>query len=411
LSFAVKRVILPPASQPKAEWPSMRAATIRVLIIAAAAAGSAAAAPVTNNERRCEGHTGVSFDEQIRACTNVIAAKPSSARLAIAHFNRGWALDLTGRYDRALLDFDRAIALEPDFEQAFRSKGDAYRRKGLLAQAIAAFDRAIRIKPDYAAAFADRALAHQAQGKIDEALQDFDKTIALLPEVGTHYFARAQLFERKGTLDAALADLDRAIALEPNIARYLVARGRVKARLGRNDLAAADFQSALKLDAHLVAPRRWLAQFEKTKPPLRGSTAPANAVNAAPVKTVAVRLTWPICRKPRAKEKPKPQTDQSLHIPAAFGARVQASAPGVVVAVDPKSATGNLIEVRHDGGLVTEYGYLSAAFVQPSDLVQQGQIIGQVGTETRLHFAAYRNDQPIDPLTALPAKPPSCPAK
>jgi murein DD-endopeptidase MepM/ murein hydrolase activator NlpD len=397
----------------------MRAATL--IVATTAVIGSATAAPVTSGERQCEGHTGVTFEEQIRACTKVIAAKPSPSRLAIAHFNRGWALNLSGRYDRALQDFDRAIALEPDFEQAFRSKGDAYRRKGLIKQAIAAFDRAIRIKPDYATAFADRALSYQALGKVDQALQDFDKAITLLPDVAQIYFSRAQVYERKGTLDAALADLDRAVALEPNVARHLAARGRVKARLGRNDLAAADFEAALKLDARLIGPRRWLKQFEETKPKLRGSataSSPASAgalATVTPVKTVAVRLTWPICRKTRTAANTKPESDQSLRIPATFGAHVQASAAGVVVAVDPKSATGNLIEVRHEGGLVTEYGYLSAAFVQPSDLVQQGQVIGQVGTndraEPRLHFAAYRDDQPIDPRTALPTKPPACRTK
>jgi murein DD-endopeptidase MepM/ murein hydrolase activator NlpD len=401
----------------------MRATPIRTLIVVTATAiiGSAAAAPIAGAERRCEGHTGVSFEEQIRACTKVIAAKPSRARLAIAHFNRGWALNLSGRYDRALPDFDKAITLEPDFEQAFRSKGDVYRRKGMIKQAIAEFDRAIAIKPDYATAFADRALAYQALGKVDQALQDFDKAIALLPDIAQNYFSRAQVHEHKGTLDAALADLDRAVTLEPNAARHLAARGRVKARLGRNDLAAADFEAALKLDARLIGPRRWLKQFEETKPQLRGSATaslPASAgafAAATPVKTVAVRLTWPICRKTRTAGSTKPQADQSLRIPATFGEHVQASAAGVVVAVDPKSATGNLIEVRHDGGLVTEYGYLSATFVQPSDLVQQGQVIGQVGTndraEARLHFAAYRDDQPIDPLTALPVRPPSCRTK
>jgi murein DD-endopeptidase MepM/ murein hydrolase activator NlpD len=398
----------------------MHTTAVRALIIATAVAGSAAAAPVTSDERRCEGHTGVSFEEQIRACTKVLAAKPSRLRLAVAYFNRGWALNLSGRYDRALADFDKAIAIEPDFEQAFRSKGDAFRRKGMIKQAIAEFDRAIKIKPDYATAFADRALAYQALGKVDQALQDFDKAIALLPDVAQNYFSRAQVHEQKGMLDTALADLDHAVALEPNVARHHAARGRVKARLGRNDLAAADFQTALKLDAHLIGPRRWLKQFEETKPQLRGSTtasSPAVAgahAAATPVKTVAVRLTWPICRKTRTAGSTKPGSDRSLRIPATFGAHVQASAAGVVVAVDPKSATGNLIEVRHEGGLVTEYGYLSATFVQPSDLVQQGQIIGQVGndrTEPRLHFAAYRDDRPIDPLTALPAKPPACRTK
>ena len=407
----------------------MRERGIRTLIIGAALVlggpvvglSSAGAAPVADDWRRCEGHTGVTFEAQISACTKVIARTPSRLRLSVAYFNRGWAFNFSGRYERALQDFDKAISLEPDFEQAFRSKGDVYRRKGMIKRAIAEFDRAIAIKPDYATAFADRALAYQALGMVEKALEDFDKTIALLPDVGQHYFSRAQAFERKGMLDAAVTDLDRAIALEPTVARYFAARGRVKARLGRNDLAAADFQSALALDSRLIGPRRWLKQFGQTKPQLRGSTTTkspeqkaAPTKDAAPAQTVAVRLIWPVCRKSRAAGNTKPQPDRSLRIPATLGERVQASADGIVVEVEPESV-GNLVEVRHAGGLVTEYGHLSAAFVQPGDLVQQGQVIGQVGTndqaEARLHFAAYRDDQPIDPLTALPAKPPSCRTK
>lgn len=182
----------------------MRERGIRTLIIGAAIVlgapviglFSASAAPV-DDWRRCEGHTGVTFEAQISACTMVIARTPSRLRLSVAYFNRGWAFNFSGRYERALQDFDKAISLEPDFEQAFRSKGDVYRRKGMIKRAIAEFDRAIAIKPDYAAAFADRALAYLALGMVEKALEDFDKTIALLPDVGQHYFSRAQAFERK----------------------------------------------------------------------------------------------------------------------------------------------------------------------------------------------------------------------
>lgn len=388
---------------------------------------SADAAP-EDDWRRCEGHAGVTFEEQIRACTKVVTGAQSRQQLAVAYFNRGWAFNFRGRYEHALRDFDKAIILEPEFEQAFRSKGDVYRRKGMIKRAIAEFDRAIKIRPDYARAFADRGLAYQAMGMIEQALADFDKAIALLPEVGQHYFSRAQALEHKGMLDAAIADLDRAIALDLSVAQYFAARGRVKARLGRNDLAAADFQSALGLDSRLIGPRRWLKQFGQTRSEQRGSTtekssaskaAPATVANAgltsAPLPASAVRLVWPICGKTYAAGKAKPLADRSLRLRAAFGDRVHASADGVVVAVEPGSRVGNLIEVRHARGLVTEYGYLSAVFVQPSDLVQQGQMIGQVGmtdrTEARLHFGVYRDDQPTDPLAVLPLKPHACRTK
>ena len=110
---------------------------------------SADAAPV-DDWRRCEGHAGVTFEDQIRTCTKVVARTRSRQRLAVAYFNRGWAFNFRGRTERALRDFDKAIMLEPEFEQAFRSKGDVYRRKGMIERAIAEFDRAIKIRPDYA---------------------------------------------------------------------------------------------------------------------------------------------------------------------------------------------------------------------------------------------------------------------
>jgi tetratricopeptide (TPR) repeat protein len=62
--------------------------------------------------------------DRIVACTNVLedkAASPSDQ--AIAYFDRGNALDAAGEYDRALSDYNKAIALDPKDADALNNRG------------------------------------------------------------------------------------------------------------------------------------------------------------------------------------------------------------------------------------------------------------------------------------------------
>lgn len=63
---------------------------------------------------------------------------------------------------------------------------------------------------------------------------------------------------------------------------------------------------------------------------------------------------------------------------------------------------GNLIIVRHDNGLETYYGHLSARLVQVDDPVKAGEIIGLGGstghsTGPHLHFETRYHGKPFDP--------------
>jgi len=97
-------------------------------------------------------------------------------------------------------------------------------------------------------------------------------------------------------------------------------------------------------------------------------------------------------------------TDRTLIIRAAPGAKVQASAEGIVVGAEV-AEDGNVIELRHAGEAVTRYGRLSVAYVQPGDLVQKGQVIGQVGVDKAsafLRFDMFRRRSGVDAQSALP---------
>jgi murein DD-endopeptidase MepM/ murein hydrolase activator NlpD len=87
---------------------------------------------------------------------------------------------------------------------------------------------------------------------------------------------------------------------------------------------------------------------------------------------------------------------QRLHtgtdIGAPMGAPVLAAMPGRVILADDMGGYGLTVAIEHDNGVrQTLYAHLSELFVRPGDMVQQGMVIGRVGstgasTGPHLHF-------------------------
>lgn len=83
---------------------------------------------------------------------------------------------------------------------------------------------------------------------------------------------------------------------------------------------------------------------------------------------------------------------------------------GKVVDVRYNSLEGNVVEIEHSDGFLSEYSSLdSNILVKVGDLVTKGQIIGTAGASAtgedgegaRLHFALYKNGTDIDPNNYL----------
>jgi murein DD-endopeptidase MepM/ murein hydrolase activator NlpD len=91
---------------------------------------------------------------------------------------------------------------------------------------------------------------------------------------------------------------------------------------------------------------------------------------------------------------------------ASTGTPVYAASGGTVESAGNSGPSGNLITIRHGGGITTGYAHLSrfAPHLAPGQPVETRQLIGYVGSTGRstgphLHFSAKRNGVFIDPLT------------
>jgi murein DD-endopeptidase MepM/ murein hydrolase activator NlpD len=82
-----------------------------------------------------------------------------------------------------------------------------------------------------------------------------------------------------------------------------------------------------------------------------------------------------------------------VDIGAPMGAPVVAAASGTVVSAGWQGGYGKAIVIQHNGVQQTLYGHLSEVFVQPGQTIEQGIVIGRVGstgnsTGPHLHFEA-----------------------
>lgn len=97
-----------------------------------------------------------------------------------------------------------------------------------------------------------------------------------------------------------------------------------------------------------------------------------------------------------------------IDIAAATGTPVMATAGGVVTESGNGGKFGNYVAIQHADGSESMYGHLSAQSVKKGQRVNQGQVIGKVGSTGRstgphLDYRIKKNGQRINPMTVLNA--------
>jgi hypothetical protein len=130
--------------------------------------------PLTLNRLNTFSSTLLLWDD----AEKLVRDKPDVFGAGRIYYNRGTELGQLKRYEEAIADFSRAIAIYPfDFE------------------------------------YGNRAAAYFFQGKYQEALRDFDRAIALNPDNANSYYGRAMTYRTLGNFAAAQIDLRKSCAL------------------------------------------------------------------------------------------------------------------------------------------------------------------------------------------------------
>jgi lipoprotein NlpI len=183
---------------------------------------------------------------------DVLAKFPATP---VAYNNRGAARAGQGDFAAALVDYDRAIHLKPDYAKAYNNRGSAKVTLGNYGAAIPDLDEAIRLAPQDASAHFNRGLAKDYLGNTQSAIPDYDRAIQLNPNFSAALYSRAGALANLGFLDRALGDYNRAIELDPEFAKAHANRGIVKHALGDTRGACLDWRRAAELGERSASER------------------------------------------------------------------------------------------------------------------------------------------------------------
>lgn len=96
----------------------------------------------------------------------------------------------------------------------------------------------------------------------------------------------------------------------------------------------------------------------------------------------------------------------ALDIAATEGTKIIAPSPGKVILVGDFFYSGNYLILDHGFGLLSSYSHMSKIHVNAGDYLNQGDIIGEVGSTGRvtgphLHWSVYLEKQRINPESMI----------
>ena len=187
------------------------------------------------------------LDTALQNWEQAIALKPDWPE---AYYACGNVMVELRRYGDAIASFDKAIALKPDYSPAYNSRGNALQALRRFDEAVETYDNAIAFKADYAAAYSNRGNALQSLNRFEEAIESYGKAIALRPDYCDAYNNRGVSLRRLGRFDEACQDFESAIALLPDHAGLHNNRGNALVALGRFEDAIESYDTAIALSPH-----------------------------------------------------------------------------------------------------------------------------------------------------------------
>lgn len=106
-------------------------------------------------------------------------------------------------------------------------RGLEYQSEDDIEGARDAFDRAIALKPDYAEAWNRRAVLFFKDGKYDEAVADLESAIKNEPRHFGAWIGLAMIFESIGRPEAALRAYEKALEIHPHLQSAIQAKRRL----------------------------------------------------------------------------------------------------------------------------------------------------------------------------------------
>ncbi|MGA2279712.1 MAG: tetratricopeptide repeat protein [Verrucomicrobiota bacterium] len=184
----------------------------------------------------------------------------------IAHNNLGIALIPKDQVDEAIVHYQKALQIKPDYAEAHNNLGNALLKKGSVDEAITQYQKALQINPNYAEAHHNLGSALLQKGSVDEAIVHYQKALQINSGFAEAHVNLGNALLQKGSVDEAIVHCQTALQIKPGFAEAHVNLGNALRQKGSVDEAIVHYQKALQIKPDYVEVLNNLAWLLATCP-------------------------------------------------------------------------------------------------------------------------------------------------
>ena len=136
--------------------------------------------------------------------------------------NRADAYYNLGQYNEAIVDFSKAIQLNPGFALSYYNRANCYGQTGRFKESLEDLNNSLRLNPRYGDAYNKRGQASAMLGKMNEAFNDFNKAVELTPGNPEVYYNLGITYYNSGKKEEGCNALQKAVSMnfEPAAKAY-----------------------------------------------------------------------------------------------------------------------------------------------------------------------------------------------
>ena len=153
------------------------------------------------------------LDASVKAYNKAIAINPDYAE---AYYGMGITFIEQGKLEEAIEAYKKVLSLKPDYADAYNNIGAALQEKGELDEAIEAYNKALAIKPDYAEAYNNMGITFIEQGKLEEAIEAYNKALSIKPDYAEAYNNIGNALKEQGELEEAIEAYNKTLSIKPD---------------------------------------------------------------------------------------------------------------------------------------------------------------------------------------------------
>jgi tetratricopeptide (TPR) repeat protein len=148
------------------------------------------------------------YEKAISEGKKAVELDPNTARWAV---NYGWALRSVGRYEDALLEYERALRLNPlDKARPLEHICTTYNMMRRHEEAIDTCNKVIELSPRSLPSYFNLAVAYSELDQMDEAREAADKILKIYPNFSMDSFEKTLPYKNKADRDLYVNGLRKA---------------------------------------------------------------------------------------------------------------------------------------------------------------------------------------------------------